>query len=112
MNKETKEIFVAAAVVYKSAKAASEDGKIDFTDIGHFFDDIPHIQAAIEDAGKVPSEVANMSNEDKEEIFEAVENELGEALSDEDRSDIIDIAQGLFSTYRIIRRKKPDTPKV
>ncbi len=106
-NKETKDIYVAAAELAKSTIQAGADGKLDFSDAQFFIDDFDEISEATKDANNAPSEWATMSQAEKEEIFEAVNQRLDGHIEDEqDQNDFIDFAKGLQSAINLISRKR------
>lgn len=74
--KETKEAIVAIAALITSGKASLDDGKLGFTDALEFVDDIPKVFVAIQGADQIPSELAEMSDEDMDELEEMVVEKL------------------------------------
>jgi hypothetical protein len=119
-NTQIKEIFIALAVVAESFIKSFKDGKLDFQDIGNFFDDITPIQQAYEGALEATKEPATMTNDEKADILDAIASRLEDDVPANDLSDILGITDGVISIARIVARnnakknegEEPDTLSV
>ena len=71
--KESKELLTFLARFGSAIDKSLADGKINFLDIGTIFDPLIVAKAAFEDVNKIPSELADLSNEEAAELVTLVE---------------------------------------
>jgi len=103
-TKETLEGLIAINETANSVKQSFDNnGKLDFSDIGFFIDDIKAWQDAVENL-LVRSEAQTVSNTEVTDMFNTVESRLS-AFSPDDRYDIRNIEQGFYCLFRMITRK-------
>lgn len=99
-NKETTEFAVLPAKLINSVYKSLEDGKFTAgSDLVHFFDDLVAIQPAISGIEKVDDEGATMTNEQKDEVKEAILKEL----TSPSETDAYDLAEGMGGILAIAR---------
>lgn len=74
--KESKELLTFLAKFGSAIDKSLADGKINFLDIGTIFDPLIVAKAAFEDVNKIPSELADLTNEEAAELVTVIETEL------------------------------------
>lgn len=62
--KDTTEAVIALEKLAESFESAADDGKLSVWDLWEFTDDLPSIQAALQDANKIPEEIKNAKPEE------------------------------------------------
>lgn len=76
----TQTFLQGIATVAQSVIKSLKDGKVDFTDLGYFFDDLAPVQNAIEAASFMPGELKALKIDDIDGIVNSslavIENEL------------------------------------
>lgn len=80
-TKETNDAVIAAAKFYKLGKEVYADKKIGLSDIPLIIGAAPGIisstSAAVENGGKIPSEIGHMTSEGAAKLTESIKKEFG-----------------------------------
>lgn len=81
--KNTNVFLTGVATVAQSIIRSLQDGKLNLTDLGNFFDDLGPVQDAIEATAHLPKELKSLKIEDIQGIVDTVIEKLEADLNDE-----------------------------
>jgi len=81
--KETKEVLALGFAFAKSFKLAKADGNINLLDAPHLMAALPHLGPALDNVGKVPHEIKDLSEEEVGELLKFAALHLSESMDDE-----------------------------
>ena len=88
---QTKDLVLEAVALGNAIGGALEDKKIGFADIGAFIDPLTKLPAALAGISEVPAELADLDEDEKQELLEAVKDQFD---LDDDKAEIA-IEEGL-----------------
>lgn len=105
MAQQTKEFLNIPAKFTDSIYQSLEDGDFNaLKDFPNFLDDLLAIQPGVEGINQIREENATMSIEDRDSVFDFVQNAMPNVNPD-DRYDITSAMTGFLSLFRIAWRK-------
>lgn len=103
MTKEAKEFSRLLGSAVNSIYETSADGKVDFTDLGAWFDTIGLGQEGVKGFSLISGELATASTQEKQAIAQSFANELT-AVDSQDGADMAAIINGVFSAWSLVAR--------
>lgn len=80
----TKKIIISGFQGYKTLKEAQADGKIDFQDLPKFLAYLMSVYPALNEVKNIPSEFADLSEAEGNELIALVTSELGSVVDSAD----------------------------
>ncbi len=107
--KELQEAVAVGVKFYKAYDLADDDGKIGWTDLQYLLDPIMSIPAAVQGAGEIKAEIADLDANELAQIKAYVRAEIGDDSLADDIVELI-IVTGLNVAALFLKVKAAPTP--